>query len=83
MSDKEIDEWMKQKGWEVADAFLHHYQSKDGNLVCMDVHGDNLVRTKDGNVVCLDSCVLPNAHELYMDGHYDYDKPPQTFLSRK
>ena len=63
------------------DDFLNHYVSKGGDLACLDLHGENVVKDTNGNIICIDPCVIPNVYELELGGTYQYDMPAKHFDS--
>lgn len=77
VSDTEIQKWLKERGWDLADPERHSYVSKGWDLACLDMHDDNLVRMKDGQILCIDPCVVPNTEAVGLFGYYDYENPPQ------
>lgn len=81
MEEDEVQKWVENRGrgWKVGDSWTWSYVSKGNDLACLDMHGKNVVRTKDGTVVCLDPCVVPNHYDLMVNGHYNYDDPPDRF----
>lgn len=78
LGDKEIEIWLKDRGWDLADPKERSFVSRGWDLLGLDMHNDNIVRTKDGHVVCIDPCVVPNTESRGLFGYYDYNKPPQN-----
>lgn len=81
LSDEEIGEWLKNngRGWHLADSFVFAYASEGKDLACLDMHGENVVKTKTGKIVCVDPCVVPNYYDLMIGGHYNAYEPPERF----
>ena len=78
LDDNAINDWLKKKGWDVADPEKKSFVSHGWDLAALDMHNDNVVMTDGGDVVCVDPCIVPNTERVGLFGYYDYDNPPTS-----
>ena len=81
LTEEEIERWLKDRDWILQDQMMYGYASKGGDLACLDMHGENVVKDKQGNIFCLDPCVIPNVWGIFQRSYYNYDDPPKEFDS--
>lgn len=87
ISNNEIQRYLNSKGFVSKDSLCWTYESEDGSLACLDMHGENVVKTKSGAIVTIDPCIIPSTPELRfsvagLSAKYDYDRPPAKLFCK-